>query len=410
MHVVIFEGSRWDALLPLSLTRPTFMLLCGTSSLLTKQIRHLKPTRVTLWVRPELSEWCGIHLAPNLGIPVQVNTPLDDEPALLCNGRTLYLSHFERPKEECVFVEEGDFIQQAYVKQPGLAPEDVRERSQTWMSLRKLPQTMPQARFVAHSWDLISWNEEALIADSINWRENIKPRKDGPFHVINELDVMLAEGASLSPGCVLDASKGPIMLDRGASIGANAVIMGPCYVGEYSQIAPLAQIRPGCSIGPMCKVGGEVSNSIIIGYSNKAHEGYLGDSYVGEWVNLGAGTTTSNLKNTYGEVDMHIAGKTIATGRRTLGSVIGDHTKTAIGTRLTSGTYVGFNCMIAQAAQAPRFLKSLTFLTEKGPEPFEMEKAIDIAQRMLDRRHKRLAEVDEQVFRYAAEAAKLAEG
>src|SRR4029079_16305029 len=114
------------------------------------------------------------------------------------------------------------------------------------------------------------------------------------------------------PGCVLDASKGPILVGAGATLGANCVIQGPCAIGAHSSVMPVALIRPGTTIGPGCKVGGEVSNTILQANSNKSHEGFLGDSYLGEWVNLGAGTTTSNLKNTYGEVSMKIGSREIA--------------------------------------------------------------------------------------------------
>src|SRR5688500_19083961 len=106
----------------------------------------------------------------------------------------------------------------------------------------------------------------------------------------------------------------------------------------------------------MSKVGGEVSNSIVLGYSNKAHDGYLGDSYVGKWINLGAGTTTSNLNNTYGEITVTTRTGPERTGRRFLGSLIGDHARTAIGTRLMAGSYIGFSSLLATSAIAPRYL------------------------------------------------------
>ena len=123
---------------------------------------------------------------------------------------------------------------------------------------------------------------------------------------------------------VLDASAGPILLSEHVSVGANSVITGPCYLGPYVWVRPLTFIRQGCSIGDDVEGGGARSpNSIVLGWSNKAHDGFLGDSYVGKWVNLGAGTTTSNLKNTYGEITMQLGREQIPTGRRFLGSLIG---------------------------------------------------------------------------------------
>jgi UDP-N-acetylglucosamine diphosphorylase/glucosamine-1-phosphate N-acetyltransferase len=223
-------------------------------------------------------------------------------------------------------------------------------------------------------------------------------------------DILLGDHIKLEPGVVLDATKGPVIIDDGASIGANSVLTGPCYIGKNSGISPLSLIRAGASIGPMCKMGGEISNSIILGYSNKAHEGYLGDSYLGEWVNFGAGTTTSNLKNTYGPIRVQIGPKRIETDRRFLGALVGDHTKTAIGTRLTSGAYVGYCSILACSQILPGFTPSFSFITDKGAEPYHMEKAREVISQVFGRRGKDWNEGDEMLFNYAAETAREIEG
>ena len=140
---------------------------------------------------------------------------------------------------------------------------------------------------------------------------------------------------------VIDAEHGPVYIDEGAEIHPFTRIEGPCYVGKKSILLG-AKCREGNSIGPMCRVGGEVEESIIHGYSNKYHDGFLGHAYVGEWVNLGALTTNSDLKNDYSSVSVMLDGHTpIDTGSTKVGSLIGDHTKTSIGTLLNTGAYVG---------------------------------------------------------------------
>jgi UDP-N-acetylglucosamine diphosphorylase / glucose-1-phosphate thymidylyltransferase / UDP-N-acetylgalactosamine diphosphorylase / glucosamine-1-phosphate N-acetyltransferase / galactosamine-1-phosphate N-acetyltransferase len=213
----------------------------------------------------------------------------------------------------------------------------------------------------------------------------------------------------LHPGCVLDASRGPVMLETGVSIGANSVVQGPCWLGPGTQVAPLSLIGPGTSIGPMCKVAGEIANSVILGFSNKAHYGFLGDSYLGQWVNLGAGTTTSNMKNTYGQISVKLGPNTVASGRRFLGSVIGDHTKTAIGTRLMTGTYVGYCSSLATTAPPPRCVPSFTFLTDAGPQPYDMAKAASVAATVYARRSLPWTPADDQMMRFAAEQAHAVE-
>jgi UDP-N-acetylglucosamine diphosphorylase/glucosamine-1-phosphate N-acetyltransferase len=410
MHVVIFEGSRWNSFLPLALSKPTFMLPCGMGTLLDKQIQLLKPTRLSLWVRPEFVDYCKQYVLSTLKIPTTINEPLNDEPALLTNGRTLHFAQFEMSPAPSVVLETEDAVQFANVQNmSGLGPEDVFQRSGRWLKLLELPRTLSQGRYADRIWDLISWNEEALLADFVRYRGCTDPPVEGPWHLINTENICLAKGAKLSPGCVLDGSKGPIVLDVGSSIGANAVLQGPCYVGEYSQIHPQALIRPGTTIGAMCKIGGEVSNSIFSSFTNKAHEGFIGDSFIGSWVNLGAGTTTSNLKNTYGEVTMRIGETEYKTGRQMLGSIIGDHTKTAIGTLLTTGSYVGYSCLLAGSGFAPKFTPSFTFWTEKGAEKYDMAKAKEVATRALGRRDKDWTDADEAIMKYVAQNAPTVE-
>ncbi len=388
------------------------MLPCGTGTLLEKQIRATSPSRVTLWVRPGLEDFCRRVVLPTLPCPGKINEPLDDEPALVFSGRTLHMSKFEIPTEDSIVIDTaGDMqiVRQVYTTSPGLSFDDVQKRTDRWMRLLKLPRMEQQARMPDYVWDLIKWNEEAIVADAFSMTEISQPPMPGPYHLVEEKSIWLGKNVKLDPGCVLDASKGPIVLATGVSIGANAVIQGPCSIGSHSQISPLSTIRAGTSVGPMCKMGGEISSSIVIGYSNKPHEGFLGDSYVGEWVNLGAGTTTSNLKNTYGQITMPVNGKRVSTGRRFLGSVIGDHSKIAIGTRLMTGTYIGFSCMVGTSQYPPRFIPSFTFLTDDGPQPYRMDKAIETMKSVFTRRNRGWTNADAVMNRFVAESAKSVE-
>ena len=412
MHVVIFEGSQWRTFAPFSLSRPVFLLACGAGTLLEKQIRATAPSRVTLWVRPQLEEFCKRVILPTLSCPASVNTPLDDEPAILLSGRTLHFSEYEKTDGESVVVDEGldgPIVRQALVHSPGLSQEDVLQRTDRWLRLLELPHTMQQSRLPEYVWDLIKWNEEAIVADSIAISEPSQKKPPGAYHLVEEKSIWLGNGVKLEPGCVVDGSKGPVILSENVVIGANAVVQGPCYVGPGSQISPLSTIRAGTSIGTMCKIGGEVSSSIVMGYSNKPHDGFLGDSYLGEWVNLGAGTTTSNLKNTYGEVTMPVDGRRVKTGRRFLGSLIGDHTKVAIGSRLMGGTYVGYSCMVGTSKYPPKFVPSFTFLTDNGPKPYRMEKAAETMKQVLARRSRVWTAAAEAMKRVVAATAKIVE-
>ena len=201
-------------------------------------------------------------------------------------------------------------------------------------------------------------------------------------------NVRVSDDAWLQPNVIFNATQGPIVVDSRALIGAMSVLEGPCYIGPYSHVSCHAHIRPHAVVGPVCKVAGEISHSIIHGYTNKGHHGYLGHSLVGQWVNLGAATNVSNLKNTYSPVRMQLAHDKSPenTHRQYQGPLIGDFTRTAIGTRLLTGTCVGTGTMIARTSYPPSFMDRYTFLTEKATQQYDIEKFLVTARKMMARR------------------------
>jgi UDP-N-acetylglucosamine diphosphorylase/glucosamine-1-phosphate N-acetyltransferase len=386
------------------------MLSTGMSTLLDKQIRYLGATRLTFWVRPEMVDFCKTRVVPHLKIPVKVNEPLDDEPALLVSGRTLHFRKFEQPAGECAVVDE-DKIREAYCKRPGLSMDDVLQRSDKWLSLLDLPRMEGQSRLAESLSDLISWNEESLIEDALQLLKGVrKPIVAGPFYTVNDEDIWLGNEVTIQPGCVLDASQGPVVLAEGVNVGANSVIQGPVYIGPHSSVRPLSLIKDATTIGRLCKIGGEVVNAIMLGHSNKAHDGFLGHSYIGKWVNFGAGTTTANLKSTYGQVSVQYAEREVPTGRQFFGSVIGDHVKTGIGQRLMPGSYIGFCATLIGSNIPPRFIPSFSFWTDKGLAPYDLDKAKQVMKAVYARRDIRWTDADDrmvaQVLRTAPQVEK----
>ena len=203
--------------------------------------------------------------------------------------------------------------------------------------------------------------------------------------VIGRKQVYCETGVGIEPFVILDATDGPILIRRGATIAAFSRIVGPCYIGEDSHIVGDA-IR-GCSIGDVCKVRGEIASTVMLGHSNKGHTGFVGSSYIGRWVNLGAGTTTSNLKNTYGPVQMWTPDGIRDTGLQFLGSLIGDHAKTGIGTMLTTGCVVGTGANIYGAQSTPKYIPPFSWGDSEPYARFESSKFIEVAERMMARRH-----------------------
>ncbi|HYE21239.1 MAG TPA: putative sugar nucleotidyl transferase [Tepidisphaeraceae bacterium] len=415
MHVVVFEGSNWRGFAPLSLSRPVFALASGTGLLIERQLRHLRPSRVTLWCRAGLADWVMAEIAPRVraeaGCEVAVNRPLEDEPALLIDGGTTTFSAGEPVEGEGV-IAAGGAVRRAVVREAGLSSGDALEDTARWRAILGLPKLPGEVRSADWAWELVAHNQAALAEDYAGLfagRAGDR-RPEGHYHVVNAERVWFGAAVAVEPGVVLDASRGPVMLADGCSVGANSVIKGPAYVGPHCQVKPMSVIHAGTSLGPVCKVGGEIGNSILTGYSNKAHEGYLGDSYLGEWVNLGAGTITSNLKNTYGQIKIRVGSRELPTGMRHLGSLIGDHAKTAIGTRLMTGSYVGYSSMIAASGLPPTFVPSLSFVTDRGREGYRMEKAVEVMRAVYARRQRGWSAVEEGRVRYVAGAVGEVEG
>jgi UDP-N-acetylglucosamine diphosphorylase/glucosamine-1-phosphate N-acetyltransferase len=194
--------------------------------------------------------------------------------------------------------------------------------------------------------------------------------------------------AKVYPGVVFDCENGSIVIDEGAVLRPACTIIGPAYIGPHSTVLDRAIIRGQTAIGPWCKVAGEVGGTIFQGYSNKAHDGHLGDSWIGEWSNLGAGTTNSNLLNTYGEVVAKATpgGSNERTGQQFLGCIVGDHVKFAIGTRIMTGAVVHTGTMWAATAPVSGCVAPFSWVTDAGTKTFRVDKFAEIARTVMGRR------------------------
>ncbi len=239
-------------------------------------------------------------------------------------------------------------------------------------------------------WDILSRLDRAIASDIAAVRLPDSQVPGEAAAVCGTYPVQIHPTARLYPQVVLDAEAGPITIHEGATVRPGAVLCGPCSVGRRAVVVDHALIKPNTVIGPVCKVGGEVGGTVFQGYANKSHDGHLGDSWVGEWVNIGAGTTSSNLLNTYGEITMRLdsQGPMHRTGRQFVGAFIGDHAKLAICTRLMTGAVIGTGAMIATTAPPPSVVRPFAWLTDRGQQTFRFDKFMSTAATMMARRDK----------------------
>jgi UDP-N-acetylglucosamine diphosphorylase / glucose-1-phosphate thymidylyltransferase / UDP-N-acetylgalactosamine diphosphorylase / glucosamine-1-phosphate N-acetyltransferase / galactosamine-1-phosphate N-acetyltransferase len=247
-------------------------------------------------------------------------------------------------------------------------------------------------------WEIIGANAaniEADYKDAFYDADNQFETEVG-VTVLNPYSVWIGEGASLKPGVVIDATDGPVVIDEGAIVMPNAVIVGPAYIGKNSRVKIGAKIYEGTSIGPVCKIGGEVEETIVQGYSNKQHDGFLGHSWLGEWVNLGADTNNSDLKNTYGSVSAfsYAEGRKVDSGTRFLGATIADHVKIGINCSLNTGVVIGMGCNLYGPALIRDFVPSLRWGSGDALEPYRLEKFLETAKIVKSRRDLVLSEAE----------------
>ena len=210
--------------------------------------------------------------------------------------------------------------------------------------------------------------------------------EDPPSHVavLGGAGAHVERGAYFEPFVLIDATEGPVLVRRGARVSAFTRLVGPCVIGEDVHVLG-GKVR-GCSIGEHSRVHGELSGTILVGHANKAHDGFVGDSVLGRWVNVGAGTITSNLKNSYGEVTLWTPRGTRPTGATFLGSFVGDHAKLGIGTRLTTGCVVGAGANVFGTAMPPKFVPPFAWGDTAPFAEFAEEKFLQVAERVMARR------------------------
>ena len=256
-----------------------------------------------------------------------------------------------------------------------------------------------------YPWDVLHSMKETIPHDILSTRVVEAAIPSDIATVVGDHPIEIQKSAKVLPQVVLDAQAGPIMIHERAVIRPGAILCGPCSIGADTVVLDRSLIKANTVIGPCCKVAGEVGSTIFQGFSNKAHDGHLGDSWVGKWVNLGAGTTNSNLLNTYGEVTMRLEpdGPRLRTGMQFLGAIIGDHVKTAICTRIMTGSVIGVGAMIACTQAPPTCVRRFAWLTDDGPPDsvrvFKIEKFLETAKAVMERRKVQMSEAYANLLR-----------
>jgi len=262
---------------------------------------------------------------------------------------------------------------------------------------------------VQHTWDIFSKNERAIKED---FELLTKDRQSQPIpesnNVIAPENVFLEAGAKLE-FTTLNASGGPIYIGKNAEIMEGSLVRGPFAICEHATIKMGAKIYGGTTVGPHSKVGGEVNNSVVFGYSNKGHDGFIGNTVIGEWCNLGADTNTSNLKNNYAPVRLwsYETEGFAKTGLQFCGLMMGDHSKCGINTMFNTGTVVGVNANVFGSGFPRNFVPSYSWGGSNGFTTYRTNKAFEVAKVVMARRTLELTMLDEKILEHIFEETKI---
>jgi UDP-N-acetylglucosamine diphosphorylase/glucosamine-1-phosphate N-acetyltransferase len=414
MRLCLVEDHAAAHLEPLTLTRPVHELWLGCSTLGNKIAN-------AFGVGPGPQRRGGLirsHLVPVLRqrdphIVVNDRDWLARGPVIVANSRWVPPVEFEPPhsQEPTVGMCDG---QAAFAV---VGPEDAvsldhHHGIDSWFErvMERYKGTEVGGEWMHRPWDLVARNGAYIERDfhevgqiGVTNRQLSTLALVGPSNLLRVHDT-----ARIDPYTVFDTTTGPIVVGSNVWIQPFTRVEGPCYIGPETQLFR-ANIRGSVSIGPTCRVGGEVEASIIHGFSNKYHEGFLGHAYIGEWVNLGAITSNSDLRNDYGEVFVPLQGDPVATGQAKVGCFIGDHTRTGMGSMLNTGTAIGVMCNVLPAGLLlPKHVPSFTaVLYGRVGNGFSLEQMFDTARIVMGRRGKAFTDADEQLYRGLYEQTRL---
>jgi UDP-N-acetylglucosamine diphosphorylase/glucosamine-1-phosphate N-acetyltransferase len=382
MNYILFDGENREALLPFTYTRPVADLRIGILTIREKWELYLGATTTTVTEDYLSDKYPMVEMEEN----VMINASYTPSEVLVTQIKNL-------KENQAVF--DGDTMVAFFSLEDQEIDIDELEVFQIEGSVLKVERT----------WDIFSKNGAAIKAD---FKLLTEERTSAPIPentvAFNSEAIFIEEGAKL-PLCVLNATDGPIYIGKNAEIMEGSMVRGPFALCEGSTLKMGTKIYGPTTVGPHSKVGGEVNNSVFFGYSNKGHDGFLGNSVIGEWCNLGADTNNSNLKNNYAEVRIwsYETENFAKTGLQFCGLMMGDHSKCGINTMFNTGTVVGVSANIFGSGFPRNFIPSFSWGGAKGFTTYLTSKAFEVAQVVMKRRGLELSTQDSAILEHVFE-------
>lgn len=381
MNIILFDGKEYSDLLPLTFTRPVAELRMGILTFAERWKLIFQTEKISYLTQGYLSEKYTLQ---------------NEEENVFINP-----AYF--PNQDFIFqLKNLKFGEAFYYQEELVAAKTTLENFQLNKFVKKLDITF-ESFHIQYPWDLFTYNSDAITYD---FQLITQGRKSCTFsntvRIIGDPSQLFVEEGAVAECAILNTKEGPIYLGKNSEIMEGAMIRGSFALGTGSKINMGAKVYGGTTVGPYSKVGGEVNNIIILGYSNKGHDGFVGNSVIGEWCNLGADTNSSNLKNNYSEVKLwnYTKQKFIKSGLQFAGMIMGDHSKSAINTQFNTGTVVGVSANIFTSGFPPNIIKSFSWGGKSESPNFKLEQVFEVAEKTMKRRGIELSEQDKKIIEY----------
>lgn len=384
MNYILFDDSSRNNLLPLVFIRPVADIRIGIFTIREKWEKFIG-TQISTLTEGYLNEKFPLKLE---------NENYLINGSIIPNNTLIDEIHSLKPNQA--------LIHNDYVIAYNISREDFELLNDDSNNIYKEIESQTLHTKINNTWDIFTFNSHEIISDFNLLTKGRKSAKLSDTNkVLDNANIFIEEGAKIEFS-VLNASEGPIYIGKDSEIMEGSLIRGPFVLGNNSVVKMGAKIYGGTTVGPYSKVGGELNNVVIFGYSNKAHDGFLGNSVIGEWCNLGADTNTSNLKNTYEEVKIwnYPLETFVNTGLQFCGLFMGDHSKCSINTMFNTGTVVGVNANIFGSGFHRNFIPSFSWCSLNSISTYDLKKAFDVAERVYERRNMIFNEQDKNIMRH----------
>jgi UDP-N-acetylglucosamine diphosphorylase/glucosamine-1-phosphate N-acetyltransferase len=395
MNYYLFEDCHFENFLPLSYTRSVGDIRIGRHTFIDRVQKLMTPSdNLYLFVRPEIE-----NLTREKYPELEVNPPQVDDGIWLSSHVYWTEEHLVQmdTTEDCHWVTDGETVGYTLSKSSG--HRWVEEKGAVFNDFSEpINSKEILCDYAQYLWDIIDRISKTIEEETstLNFKTNVHPQSEN-VHFIGRKTIYVHETVTMDPSIVINAEKGGVIIMENVQIQSFSYLEGPLFIDENSRVKSHTHLSNSV-IGPVCKIGGEIENCVFQGYSNKVHDGHLGDAFLGEWVNLGAGTTNSNLKNNYSNVKVNLGEKILDSGKTNVGSLIGDHVKTGIGSQLSTGTVISPCSNIISSINSPNYFGPFSWFINGELSIHRFDEFIKTAIKVKERRGLSFSEHEKRFY------------